>query len=51
MVGGFGTVYKCKDAMQKRFVAVKLVNGVKNAQAAMRECQKLNIGACTPGCT
>jgi hypothetical protein len=21
MVGGFGTVYKCKDAMQKRFVA------------------------------
>jgi serine/threonine protein kinase/ribosomal protein L13E len=39
--GGFGTVYKCKDAMQKRFVAVKLVNDAKNAQAAMREGQKL----------
>jgi serine/threonine protein kinase len=39
--GSFGTVYKCKDAMQKRFVAVKLVNDAKNAQAAMREGQKL----------
>ena len=39
--GGFGTVYKCKDALQKRFVAVKLVNDAKNAQAAMREGQKL----------
>jgi serine/threonine protein kinase len=39
--GGFGTVYRCKDAMQKRFVAVKLVNDAKNAQAAMREGQKL----------
>ena len=39
--GGFGTVYKCKDALQKRFVAVKLVNDANNAQAAMREGQKL----------
>ena len=35
--GGFGTVYKCKDAMQKRFVAVKLVNDPSNAQEALRE--------------
>lgn len=31
MVGGFGTVYKCNDAMQMRFVSEKLVNGAKNA--------------------
>ena len=39
--GGFGTVYKCKDAAQKRYVAVKLVNHPEHAQAAMREGQKL----------
>jgi hypothetical protein len=39
--GGFGTVYKCKDIVQKRFVAVKLVIDPKNAQAAKREGQKL----------
>jgi serine/threonine protein kinase len=39
--GGFGTVYKCKDAIQKRFVAVKMVNDPKNALAAKREGQKL----------
>ena len=39
--GGFGKVYKCKDASQKRFVAVKLVNDPKNAQASIREGQKL----------
>ena len=39
--GGFGTVYKCKDAMQKRFVAVKLVSDPRNAQEALREGHKL----------
>jgi hypothetical protein len=42
--GGFGTVCKCKDPVQKLFVAVKLVNDPKNAmsaQAAIREGQKL----------
>jgi hypothetical protein len=39
--GGFGTVYKCKDAVQRRFVAVKLVNDPHNALAAIREGQKL----------
>jgi serine/threonine protein kinase len=39
--GGFGTVYKCKDAAQKRYVAVKLVNDPEHAQSAMREGQKL----------
>jgi hypothetical protein len=42
--GGFGTVYKCKEPVQKRFVAVKLVNdpkNSKNAQAAISEGQKL----------
>jgi serine/threonine protein kinase len=34
-------VYKCKDASQKRFVAVKLVNDLKNAKESMREGQKL----------
>jgi serine/threonine protein kinase len=39
--GGFGTVYKCKDALQKRFVAVKLVNDPEHAKASIREGQKL----------
>ena len=39
--GGFGKVYKCKDAAQKRVVAVKLVNDPINAQASIREGQKL----------
>jgi serine/threonine protein kinase len=39
--GGFGKVYKCKDASQKRFVAVKLVNDPKNAKESLREGQKL----------
>jgi tRNA A-37 threonylcarbamoyl transferase component Bud32 len=39
--GGFGTVFKCKDTMQKRFVAVKLVSDPRNAQEALREGQKL----------
>jgi serine/threonine protein kinase len=39
--GGFGKVYKCKDAAQKRVVAVKLVNDPNNAQASIREGQKL----------
>ncbi len=39
--GGFGKVYKCKDATQRRTIAVKLVLDPKNAAAFMREGQKL----------
>jgi serine/threonine protein kinase len=39
--GGFGKVYRCKDAAQRREVAVKLVNDPKNAKESMREGQKL----------
>jgi serine/threonine protein kinase/GTPase SAR1 family protein len=39
--GGFGTVYKCKNAMEKRLVAVKLMSALRNAKHALREGQKL----------
>jgi serine/threonine protein kinase len=39
--GGFGRVYKCKNATDKLVVAVKLVNDPKNAKEAVREGQRL----------
>ena len=39
--GGFGRVYKCKNASDKLVVAVKLVNDIKNAKEAVREGQRL----------
>ena len=39
--GGFGTVFRCKDRVQKRNTAVKLVNDPKNAEDARREGQRM----------